>query len=100
MTVSDERSPDERSPDEFELALSALQRRTGMERNRIIAEAVAFANARRTEFAAHLRRDIHKRRPANGPVRRFIARHGTEIAVAALFLLGSALAALQIMQQD
>jgi hypothetical protein len=87
---------DEHSREGFERAVATLQRRTGLTREQVIAEAVAFASLKRGAFRSHL----HRGKPNLRPIRRFIARHFAEIAVASMFLLGAALAALQIMQPD
>lgn len=80
--------------------LDDMQDATGLARERVIAEAVIFAGRNRAAFLAHLRGRpsfgiADQRAPSRA--RRFIAESGVEILVAGMFLLGAALAALQML---
>ncbi len=80
--------------------LDAIESETGLERERIIAEAVIFAGRDRSAFLAQLRRRPARRRTpqARGSrLRRFLGENGVELVVAGMFLMGAALAAIQIM---
>lgn len=80
-------------------ALDAVEVETGLARERIIAEAVKFAGRERAAFVGHLRGAPARRadRPQVSRLRRFLGENGIELVVAGMFLLGAALAAIQIM---
>jgi len=84
-------------------ALNAIEADTGLARERIVAEAVIFAGRQRTAFLAQVRaRQVRQRRshrPASR-VRRFLGENGVEVFVAGMFLLGAALAAIQIISSQ
>lgn len=86
--------------DPVQEALDAIESETGLARERIVAEAVIFAGRDRSAFLAQLRgRPARRRKPrARGSrLRRFLGENGVELVVAGMFLLGAALAAIQIM---
>ncbi len=86
--------------DEVQDTLDHMQEATGLARERVIAEAVTFAGRNRAAFLSHLRGRppvgiAEQRAPSRA--RRLIAESGVEILVAGMFLLGAALAALQML---
>lgn len=86
--------------DAVQRALDEIEADTGLPRERVIAEATIFAGRERRAFLAHLRgrprgRPDGAERPARG--RRFLSENGVQIIVAGMFLLGAALAAIQII---
>lgn len=86
--------------DAVQEALDAIEADTGLARERIIAEAVIFAGRKRAAFLAQLHgQPVRQRRTqAKGSrLRRFLGENGVELAVAGMFLLGAALAAIQIL---
>jgi len=80
-------------------ALDEIVADTGLPRERVIAEAVVFAGRERRAFLAHLRgRPSHVR--AEEPERRgrrFLSENAVQLVVAGMFLLGAALAAIQML---
>ncbi len=85
--------------DTVQAALDGLEADTGLARERLIAEAVVFAQAERRGFLAYLRGRGSRRRGAepDRPVRGFLSENATQILAAGMFLLGAALAAIQIV---
>jgi len=85
--------------DTVQVALDSLEADTGLSRERVIAEAVLFAQSERRSFLAHLRG-----RPtgmsAAGRERRgrgLLSENAAQILLAGMFILGAALAAIQIL---
>ncbi len=80
-------------------ALDEMEAETGLPRERVIAEAVVFARRQRGPFLAHLRG-----RPSGGRTdkperraRRFLSESAVQLVVAGMFLLGVALAAIEML---
>ncbi len=79
-------------------ALDEIEADTGLPRERVIAEAVVFAGRERRAFMAHLRgRPTGGRSGPERRGRRFLGDHAVQILVAGMFLLGAALAAIQML---
>jgi len=80
-------------------SLDEIQAETGLRRERVIAEAVVFAGRDRRAFLAHLRGRPSGMRAAesDGRARRFLGENAVQILVAGMFLLGAALAAIQML---
>jgi hypothetical protein len=86
--------------DSVQHALDTLEAETGLARERIIADAVLFADRNRASFLAQLRGRpprSHSISAQPSRLRRFVGENGMELVVAGMFLLGAALAAIQIM---
>ena len=79
-------------------ALDEIEADTGLPRERVIAEAVVFAGRERRAFLAHLRgRPTGVRSEQERRGRRFLGENAVQILVAGMFLLGAALAAIQML---
>jgi len=80
-------------------ALDDIEADTGLARERIIAEAVVFAGQERRAFLAHLRgRPSHQRKLEREPRRRrFLSENAVQMLVGGMFLLGVALAAIEML---
>lgn len=80
-------------------ALEELEADTGLPRERVIAEAVVFAGQERRAFLAHLRGRPSGLRAAEPERRgrRFLRENAVQLVVAGMFLLGAALAAIQML---
>ncbi len=80
-------------------ALDEIEADTGLPRERVIAEAVVFAGRERRAFLAHLRGRPTGARSAEPERsgRRFLGENAVQILVAGMFLLGAALAAIQML---
>ena len=85
--------------DTVQAALDGLETDTGLARERVIAEAVVFAGQERRAFLAYLRGRAPRRRGAepDHPVRGFLSENGVQLLVASMFLLGVALAAIEML---
>ena len=85
--------------DAVQAALDELEADTGLARERVIAEAVVFAESERRAFLAYLRGRAPGRRGAepDRPVRGFLSGNGVQLLVAGMFLLGVALAAIEML---
>jgi len=85
--------------DTVQAALDGLEADTGLSRQRVIAEAVVFAQAERSAFMAYLRGRGPRRRVAgpDRPGRGFLSENAAQLLAAGMFLLGAALAAIQIL---
>ncbi len=80
--------------------LDEIEADTGLSREQVIAEAVVFAGRERPAFLAHLRgrpSGVRVGEPARRRWRRFLSENGVQMLVAGMFLLGAALAALQML---
>jgi hypothetical protein len=80
-------------------ALDEIEANTGLPRERVIAEAVVFAGRERRAFLAHLRGRPSRARAAEPERRgrRFLSENAVQLVVAGMFLLGAALAAIQML---
>jgi len=85
--------------DTVQAALDALEVDTGLARERVIAEAVVFAQVERRAFLAYLRGRATRRRQAEPErfVRGFLSENGVQLLVAGMFLLGVALAVIEML---
>ncbi len=85
--------------DTVQAALDGLEADTGLPRERVIAEAVVFAQVERRAFLAYLRGRAprrHKAEPERS-IRGFLSDNGVQLLVAGMFLLGVALAAIEML---
>jgi hypothetical protein len=79
-------------------ALDEIEADTGLPREQVIAEAVVFAGRERRAFLAHLRgRPTGMRSEPERRGRRFLSENAVQVLVAGMFLLGAALAAIQML---
>jgi len=80
-------------------ALDDIEADTGLAREQVIAEAVVFAGHERRAFLAHLRgRPSHPRETPRERRRQGLwSENGVQILVAGMFLLGVALAAIEML---
>lgn len=80
-------------------ALHDIEAGTGLTRERAIAEAVIFAGRERRAFLAHLRGRPSRERELRPKARlpRLLVDNSIEIVVGGMFLLGAALAAIQLL---
>lgn len=80
-------------------ALDEIEADTGLARERVIAEAVVFAGRERRAFLAHIRGRPSGLRAAQPERRawRFLSENAVQLLVAGMFLLGAALAAIQML---
>ncbi|RIA47232.1 hypothetical protein [Dichotomicrobium thermohalophilum] len=85
--------------DAVQAALNEIEADTGLPRERVIAEAVVFAGRDRRAFLAHLRGRPSRVRGSEPERRgrRFLSENAAQILVAGMFLLGAALAAIQML---
>jgi len=85
--------------DTVQAALDGLEVDTGLARERVIAEAVVFAQVERRGFLAYLRGRPARRRKAETErsVQGLLSENVVQLIVAGMFLLGVALAVIEML---